>query len=259
MNYQKELKKQLEKALKKALGQEKKVAAIFSGGIDSALLAYSAHNLGYQVSAFTVGTAQSQDIKFSQKITPPFTKKIKIASPEEIKKAAQRVIAILSQNQIKLDLMQVSLATGLFLTLKEIKKEKIGVAFSGQGADELFAGYFKLRKITNQVALNQAIRKEIQRALLVDQKRDQAIASSLGINLKTPYLDPNFIDFSLKIPPKEKLIKNFEGKPLEKSLLRNLGKQMGLPKEIVSRPKKSFQYSTGIQKEVKKEVVLLWP
>jgi len=94
---------------------------------------------------------------------------------------------------------------------------------------------------------------------LVDQKRDQAIASSLGINLKTPYLDPNFIDFSLKIPPKEKLIKNFEGKPLEKSLLRNLGKQMGLPKEIVSRPKKSFQYSTGIQKEVKKEVVLLWP
>ena len=256
MNYQKELKKQLEKALKKALGQEKRVAAIFSGGIDSALLAYSAHNLGYQVSAFTVGTAQSQDIKFSQKITPPFTRKIKIARPEEIKKAAQKVIAILSQNQINLDLMQVSLATGLFLTLKEIKKEEIGVAFSGQGADELFAGYFKLKKITDQVALDQAIRKETQRALLVDQKRDQVIASSLGINLKTPYLDPDFIDFALKIPIEEKIIKNFEGKPIDKNLLRNLGKQIGLPGVIFRRPKKSFQYSTGIQKEIKKEVPL---
>jgi len=256
MNYQKELKKQLEKALKKALGQEKKVAAIFSGGIDSALLAYSAHNLGYQVSAFTVGTAQSQDIKFSQKITPPFTRKIKIVRPEEIKKAAQKVIAILSQNQIKLDLMQVSLATGLFLTLKEIKKGKIGVAFSGQGADELFAGYFKLKKITDQVALDQAIRKETQRVLLVDQKRDQAIASSLGINLKTPYLDPDFIDFALKIPIEEKIIKNLEGKPTDKNLLRSLGKQIGLPGVIFRRPKKSFQYSTGIQKEIKKEVPL---
>ena len=139
---------------------------------------------------------------------------------------------------------------------KEIKKEKIGVAFSGQGADELFAGYFKLRKITDQEALDRAIRKETQRALLVDQKRDQAIASSLGINLKTPYLDPDFINFALKIPAEEKIIKNFEGKPIDKSLLRNLGKQIGLPEAIFRRPKKSFQYSTGIQKEIKKGAIL---
>jgi len=257
MNYQKELEKQLEKALKKALGQRKRVAAIFSGGIDSSLLAYIAFNLGYRVVAFTVGTAESQDIKFSQKIVTPFARKIKIVNSEEIKRAAQGVIPILAKNRIRPDLMQVSLATCLFLTLKEIKKEKINLAFSGQGADELFAGYFKLKKITDKMILDQAIRKETQRALLVDQKRDQAVASFLGIKLKTPYLDPDFINFALKIPVREKLVKNLKGKSLDKSLLRNLGRKTGLPEEIINRPKKSFQYSTGIQKEVKKEIFLV--
>jgi len=249
MYYQKELKSQLEKAL----GEEKRVAAVFSGGIDSALLTYSAFNLGYQITAFTIGTALSQDIKFSQKITTPFARKIKIASPGEIKKAAQEAIPILSENQIRIDLMQISLAASLLLTLKEIKREKFTLAFSGQGDDELFAGYFKLRKIMDKNILDQAIRKETKRALAIDQKRDKAIASSLGINLKTPYLDPDFIDFALKIPAEEKMVSNFEGKPADKSLLRNLGAKIGLPEEIINRPKKSFQYSTGIQKEVKKE------
>ena len=98
MNYQKELKKQLEKPLKSPCQEES--CAIFSGGIDSALLAYSAHNLGCQVSAFTVGTAQSQDIKFSQKSLPLLPEKLKSLAPKKLK-AAQKVIAILSQNQIK--------------------------------------------------------------------------------------------------------------------------------------------------------------
>ena len=91
---------------------------------------------------------------------------------------------------------------------------------------------------------------EIKKDLVLletDKKRDGAMANHFGITLLNPYLEQDFVDFSLSVPSELKLKDG-----VEKYFMRKWGKTRGLPQEIVVRPKKAFQYSTGLQKKVNK-------
>jgi asparagine synthetase B (glutamine-hydrolysing) len=62
-----------------------------------------------------------------------------------------------------------------------------------------------------------------------------------------PFIDKNLMKFVLSLPS-ESFIKNKQ----RKYILRKVGKSLGLSNEIINLPKKSFQYSTGIIKELKR-------
>lgn len=248
----KELASKLKTAVKNCLHLEKEVAVVYSGGIDSSLVAFLTHQAGVKVTAFTVGLKKSPDIKFikSIKYKLPFRSIIKMLSLKDLKKALPQVLEILKQVQIESNLMQVSLTTALFLTFKEIQKVGLDTVLSGQGADELFAGYYKFTQVT-PAKINLLCQKEFQRACQIDFQRDQAVANLFKKSLKNPYFDPDLVNLALKIPPSLKLKKTNDGLVV-KYILRRLGENLGLPAEIINRPKKSFQYSTLIQREIKK-------
>ena len=85
----------------------------------------------------------------------------------------------------------------------------------------------------------------VKKLLEIDKKRDGIVAKNFGLTLYNPYLEKEFVDFCLTIPQKFKLQKG-----IEKYILREFSRKKGLPSKIVNRPKKAFQYSTGIQKLV---------
>lgn len=117
--------------------------------------------------------------------------------------------------------------------------------------------------------VNKTIENDLE-ALEIDKARDNTMANYHNIQLYNPYLEQSFIDLCLSIPSQYKLVDNqqtiIKDQPfnsltrehfnyfIEKYIERLWGNKLGLPDEIVWRPKMAFQYSTQVQKLVEKSV-----
>ena len=136
------------------------------------------------------------------------------------------------------------MALPLYAALEVAKKEKITTILGGLGSEEIFAGY-KRHKDSSE------INKECIRGLIHikerDLNRDNALADFFKIKLEAPYLDEDLVDYALRIPEDMK-IKN--GK--EKLILRQVGKDLGVPSEVVNRKKKAAQYGSNSIKFIEK-------
>jgi len=218
-------------------------AVLLSGGIDSSIITVLAQHYYPQVTPYCLTTQNSQDRPFVDLLCQTLHLQPTYITPTEdqIIKAVQILKPLLNENNIPPNLTQLSLAVATYLALVKIAKNGYEDVFSGQGPDILFAGYARYRKA---VSLNQAIIQDLP-GLEIDQKREALIANIFGLKLHYPYLDQRVIDFSLSLPPNSKI---YNG--VDKYLLRQYGKYLKLPQEIVNRPKKAFQHSTGIAKKV---------
>lgn len=218
---------------------------LLSGGIDSSLItSYVLQDIKSPF-IFSMGTDSTKDKPFIDVVTAHFKSSYEwvFLSEEDIAKSLPIVTDLLIQNGVEPSEMQKALAVGYFLIFKQIQSRGIKAVVTGQGPDILFAGYHKYKTMSG-IALENEIKKDLI-LLETDKKRDGAMAAHFGITLLNPYLEDDFIAFSLTVPAELKL-KN----GVEKYFMRRWGQSRGLPREIVSRPKKAFQYSTGLQKKI---------
>lgn len=221
----------------------KRIGVIASGGIDSSIISCFVHKYFPNFDLITLHTAKGVDLPFLKLLAQKLNKEpivIEI-NKKKVVDIEKEVEELLINRRIEVNKMQLALASAFYFLFQEAASRKIDYVFTGQGPDILLAGYFKYRGLAQQ-ELRSAILRDLP-LLKVDQQRDGIIAKKWGINLVNPYLETEFIDFALTIP-QELLINQGQ----EKYLSRQLGKQIGLPEEIVNRPKKALQYSTGIQK-----------
>ena len=65
-----------------------------------------------------------------------------------------------------------------------------------------------------------------------------------------PFLSKKFVDFALKIPVEFKI--KGEGDKIRKRILRRAAIDLGVPMSAALRPKKAFQYSSGLHKAILK-------
>jgi len=224
---------------------EQNVGVLLSGGIDSSLITtyVLAHYPGAHI--FSMGTDLTKDKPFVELLTNQLHKKFEwvFLSEKEILLVLPEVKKILTTVGVECSSMQIALATGYFLIFKRAHELGVKAIVTGQGPDILFAGYHKYKGM-NDEELTVQIKKDLI-LLETDKKRDSAMASYFGIRLLNPYLEEDFVEFSLTVPSEFKLKSG-----IEKIFMREWGKGRGLPEEIVRRPKKAFQYSTGLQKKI---------
>lgn len=218
---------------------------LLSGGIDSSTIAYFVSQHFKEYTILSMGTDHTKDRMFIDIVSEYLHKPYAWAeiTKEDVLQFNIKIEQILRENDIEINLMQRSLALGYFLIFKKAGELGITHIFTGQGPDILLGGYHKYEAVKN---INDEIKKDLP-LLEIDKKRDSAMAKYFGITLINPYLEKKFVDFALTIP-QEYLVQGNE----KKLILRALGKKIGLPLEIVKRPKKAFQYSTGIQDMVAK-------
>jgi len=238
--------KELERKFRKAIKEraDKKNSLLYSGGIDSTIIAYTLKKLNFDFKCFCVGMKNSPDVEKAKEYAERigFEIKIKIITEKELLKTIEKVMKIIRSY----DKMKVGVGSVVFLGINSSLKFGIKNVFSGLGAEELFAGYQRHLKVLNEEGdVNEECWNGLKTMYERDLTRDFSIAKHLGVNLRTPFLDEDLIITAMKIKQELKI-----SKEEKKIILRKLGLKIGLPEEIVLRPKKAAQYGSLFEKTI---------
>lgn len=259
MNYSQiknELLKLLSDSIYKRVKNLDEVGLIFSGGVDSTILAnlLKKEHDELNVNLYTVGAESSKDLIYSRKIAKQLNIPLEtIVIDENIVK--ENLIPVLEAVE-EPNLMKIGVGMTLYLATKRASEDHFSVVLSGQGADELFGGYNRYLntfKENGPKSVEIDLINDIKHAYKVNFERDDKIANSNGVELRIPYLDETLVNFSFKIPILYK-IQSSEDK-LRKRILRDIALDIGLDEEITMRPKKAAQYGSGIHKILIKKVL----
>lgn len=220
---------------------------LLSGGIDSSTITALVNKNFDKFTILSFGTKNTKDKKFIEIMCKFLNKEFVWIEIEknDLEKNIEKVKEILIKNKIDSGKMQTSLALGYFLIFQKAAELGIKQIITGQGPDIIMAGYNKYKNISIE-KINEEIKKDLP-LLEIDGKRDNAMANFFNIKLFNPYLEKEFVDLAINIPAEFKLKNN-----IEKFILREFAKTLNVPEEIIARPKKAFQYSTGIQNLVEK-------
>jgi asparagine synthase (glutamine-hydrolysing) len=240
-------------AVKKRVAGLEHVGVIFSGGVDSTLLALICKNLGVKTSLYTVGRENSSDIKFSHKAAAFLDLPLHNSIVDE--KVVRKTIPSVLEAIEEWNIMKIGVGMTAYLAAEVAKKDKLRVLLSGQGADELFGGYQRYLRIYSEEGevVERYLAKDVEDIYHVNLERDDAVTMAHSVELRVPYLDLQVLNRALNIPMKYK-IKNKDDK-LRKYILREVARELGVPPEIAYRPKKAAQYGSGIHQLLVKKVL----
>ncbi|MBI1935173.1 asparagine synthase C-terminal domain-containing protein [Candidatus Woesearchaeota archaeon] len=225
-----------------------KFGILFSGGVDSALIAFVAKQLKCNFTCYTVGIGGSDDIAWAQKAANEygFNFKFRILSLPELENAVKEVVKILNDP----DIIKVSVGSVLYVAGKMALADGNNIVFGGIGSEEIFAGYQRHEEAlgkNNFEALHRECWNGLKKMWARDLARDFAIAKKLGLDLRTPFLDKDVIKVAMNIHPMYKL-----DKENKKIILRESAELIGLKKEFVWRKKQAAQYGSNFVNGIEK-------
>ncbi|KAK3677456.1 hypothetical protein LTR78_002994 [Recurvomyces mirabilis] len=132
------------------------------------------------------------------------------------------------------------------LTMKLAKaaaEEGVKFILSGEGADELFAGYGFLREI-DAVSLHKARRTLLANIGKTECKRLDRGTMAYSVEARVPFLDDHLVQWALALPA-DCLIHRTEHGLVERWILREAFKDL-LPSFITQRTKLAFYHGSGI-------------
>ncbi len=229
-------------AVKKRIDDKNKIGIIFSGGIDSVLIARVAQLLSCDITCYTSGFRESSDVISSINAAEKLGLDLKIyeLSEKEMESNLENIVSsIESTNHL-----QVDVAIPIFFAVKEAKKDGIRVMLTGQGADEIFAGYSWYPEILKKEGgeiLNQNLWNDIKNLYKDTLEREDKITMYHSIELRVPYLDPEVISIAMSISESLKIKDNHV-----KYLHRRLAQELGIPIDLAWRKKEAAQHGSNV-------------
>ncbi len=128
------------------------------------------------------------------------------------------------------------------VAVSKIADDKI--FFSGLGSEEIFAGYHRHEKSDD---IHEECWKGLKNMWARDLVRDCAIGVSLGMDLRTPFLDRDVIVNAMRINSSRKINKDHK-----KVILREIAEELGLPKEFAWRKKMGAQYGSRFDRALER-------
>ena len=207
-----------------------------SGGLDSSILAFFLQ--ARKINAISIISREffGTDLTFCQMIAKKFgfPLTLKMVEHEEMLTAIDETIKIL-QNFNNIEIRN---SIVMYLSLQTAKKQGYSSLITGDGADELFAGYnFFLKMNENEV------NEKLKRIWEIMHFPTQKIGKSLGITIESPFLSNEMINFAKSLPISDK-IKDETGQKFGKWILRKVFEKK-IPNSVVWRKKSAMQDGAG--------------
>ncbi|MFC1752928.1 asparagine synthase-related protein [Thermoproteota archaeon] len=242
------IKKELISAVRKRI--KGKFGILFSGGVDSSVIALVCRDLKADFTCYAVGFKTSgmdmpPDIEYAQKVAESLgvALKTKVYDLEETEEIIKETVNILPKPlKIDIDYMVKVGVAGVVVAAQKLSDEKL--FFSGLGSEEIFAGYERHSKVDD---VNSECWSGLKKMWQRDLIRDFTVAQKLGVDIATPFLDEYLIKTAMSIPSSRKL----SGEE-RKIILRKVAEEMGLEKEYAWRKKMGAQYGSRINKVMDK-------
>lgn len=239
-----ELRLTLEDAVRKWMVADVEVGSFLSGGLDSSLIAALASQaIDRPLKTFSVGREGSPDIQAAARVAEHIGSDHHALTftAEDLAEALPHVIYHLESADV--DLVRSAIPTHFATTLA---RQHVKAVLTGEGADELFAGYSYHHDYANSP---RELADELTRSLTgmhnVNLQRVDRITMAQGLEARTPFLDRDLIDFAQSIPASLKMrIDEATGKTTEKWILRKACQDL-LPHELIWREKAQFDEGTG--------------
>ncbi|MEW6328862.1 MAG: asparagine synthase C-terminal domain-containing protein [Candidatus Micrarchaeota archaeon] len=224
-----------------------RVGVMFSGGVDSTLLALLAKKFCAPV-LFTVGTADSEDLRYSEivacELGLPLEKKI--LSEKEVIDYAKEVEKMLGDRE----LMHVELGIPILLCCEMARSRNIRVLLNGQGAEELFGGYERhLQAFLSGEDASALMKGDLEKLPENDVKRSARIAQTVGVALRYPFLEKEIVSLAQQIPAHM----HFSRPKGKKEFLRKVAHALGVPETARERRKRAAQYGSGVHRILLRE------
>jgi asparagine synthase (glutamine-hydrolysing) len=213
-----------------------------SGGLDSSLIAAiaveHARRAGEPLHSFAIGTADSPDLAAARRVAEYLGTEHheRVYEPRELQAVLPEVVR--SIESYDPSLVRSALPNDL---LAELASRTVKVVLTGEGADELFAGYEYVRAIDEGGELHTELVRTISELHSLNLQRCDRVTMAHGLEARVPFLDLDMVAFALSIPPEWKLPQNGD---LEKRLLREAFEGW-LPDEILWREKAQFGDGSG--------------
>jgi asparagine synthase (glutamine-hydrolysing) len=233
-----ELRLRLEQAVCKRVDDEV-MGCWLSGGLDSSAMAALARPHVRELHTFSAGLPNAPDLKFAHKMA-----EFLHAEHHEVCVTLNEILAALPKVIYHLESFDALLVRSSVTNYLAAQRaaEYVGAVFSGEGADELFAGYAYLETIEPD-RLSDELMDITHRLHNTALQRVDRSASAHGLVAHVPFLDPDVVEHASHIPASLKLKE--EGEMIEKWILRRALTD-ALPEDVLWRRKAKFWQGAGV-------------
>jgi asparagine synthase (glutamine-hydrolysing) len=230
-----ELRALLEKAVKKNLTED----MLFSGGIDTSILATIVSKY-VRIRGFTCAFKQANalDLKYAKLMAKQLNIEhyINPFDEDEIFEVIPNVVKVLGS----FDPMEVRNSITITIGLRLAKSYGSTKLITGDGADELFAGYHMYyRHVGNKEKLSAMLKKMWS----IMAFSSVPLGKSLGIEVRAPFLDPDVKAFAMNMDPRYN-VQEERGELWGKWILRKAYEDV-LPPEVRWRDKNPIEVGSG--------------
>jgi asparagine synthase (glutamine-hydrolysing) len=231
------IKSTLHTAVRKRLLADVPVGVSLSGGLDSSIVTLLARREAARLHSFAVGVDGSPDIAAARQMAD-YLDTIHheyIYSKQDMVQALPEVLYFLES----FDPALVRSAIPNYF-LAKLAVEYVKVMLTGEGADEVYAGYDYLARYDSPGELQEEMLHITNALHNTNLQRADRMSMAFGLEARVPFLDVKSISFAMGIPAEWKL----HNHRIPKALLRRTFAE-DLPAEIVNRPKAKFSKGAG--------------
>ncbi|KMZ75108.1 Asparagine synthase (glutamine-hydrolyzing) [Zostera marina] len=244
------LRKALEDAVIKRLMTNVPFGVLLSGGLDSSLVAavICRHLEGTKAAklhSFCVGLEGSPDLKAAKEVAE-YLGTVHYEFYFTVQDGIDAIEDVIYHIETY-DVTTIRESIPMFLMSRKIKALGVKMVISGEGSNEIFGGYLYFHKAPNKEKFHVETCHKIKTLHKFDCLRINKSTFAWGLEAQVPFLDKQFMDVSMNIDPKFKMINGDKGR-IEKWVLRRAfddEEHPYLPKHILYRQKEQFRDKVG--------------
>jgi asparagine synthase (glutamine-hydrolysing) len=232
----KELRHRLESSVRRFVEGLDSVGVWLSGGLDSSTMASLARPHVKRLQTFAVGFSGAPDLEYAEKVAEFIA-----SEHHEVTVTIENLLETLSDVIYHLesfDALLVRSSLTNYLVAQEAAKH-VGCVLSGEGSDELFAGYAYLKSLKRTALANELVDITGRLHNTALQRVDRC-ASAHSTVAHTGFLDPRVVEYAFMIPSELKLRNG-----TEKWILRGAMAD-SLPQSVLARTKSKFWQGAGL-------------
>lgn len=223
----------LEDSVRTLTATDLPIAVFVSGGVDSGTVLRLATRFHPRVTAITVGAPGSPDVECAKELCRELGVPHVVAEFDYAGLPAAYSSLVFWAETFEPNVIRTALATDV--ACKAASDLGFRVALSGEGSDELFAGYADFSAVSQPSEIAKQCASLFSDLHRTQLQRWDRFAMRHTVEVRFPFLERNVVEFAFRLPARYKL-QQYRGSIRSKAVLRDAVADL-LPRRICERTK----------------------